>query len=182
METTDKLQEFFSDIVNVEYTANMETELDEIADDKKDNIEVLKNFYDAFAPLVEQAFKEMEKKEPEKTGEVCPDCGSDLVVRSGRYGEFVACGNYPTCKYVKKEAQEVTVVAKCPKCEHDIVARHTKKGKVFYGCSNYPKCKYATWYEPTGDICPNCKNLLVKKNNATKIGRASCRERVFRAV
>ncbi len=167
METTDKLQEFFSDIVNVEYTANMETELDEIADDKKDNIEVLRNFYDAFAPLVEQAFKEMEKKEPEKTGEVCPDCGSDLVVRSGRYGEFVACGNYPTCKYVKKEVQEVTVVAKCPKCEHDIVARHTKKGKVFYGCSNYPKCKYATWYEPTGDICPNCKNLLVKKNNAT---------------
>lgn len=163
-ETTDKLQEFFSDIVNVEYTANMETELDEIADDKKDNIEVLSKFYDEFAPLVEKAFKEMEKKEPEKTGEVCPECGSDLVVRSGRYGEFVACSNYPTCKYIKKEEKEVTSVAKCPKCEHDIVARRTKKGKTFYGCSNYPKCNYATWYEPTGDNCPQCKNLLVNKN------------------
>lgn len=163
-ETTDKLQEFFSGIVNVEYTANMETELDEIADDKKDNIEVLSKFYDEFAPLVEKAFKEMEKKEPEKTGEVCPECGSDLVIRSGKYGEFTACSNYPTCKYIKKEEKEVAVVAKCPKCEHDIVARHTKKGKTFYGCSNYPKCNYATWYEPTGETCPQCKNLLVNKN------------------
>lgn len=163
-ETTDKLQEFFSGIVNVEYTANMETELDEIADNKIDNITVLTKFYDEFAPLVEKAFSEMEKKEPEKTGEVCPDCGSELVVRNGRYGEFVACSNYPTCKYIKKEEKEIKVIAKCPKCEHDIVARHTKKGKVFYGCSNYPKCNYATWYEPTGETCPNCNNLLVNKN------------------
>jgi len=166
-ETTDKLQEFFSDIVNVEYTANMETELDEIADDKINNIEVLTKFYDEFAPLVEKAFKEMEKKEPEKTGEVCPECGSELVIRTGRFGEFVACSNYPTCKYIKKEEKEVKIIAKCPKCEHDIVARHTKKGKVFYGCSNYPKCNYATWYEPTGENCPNCNNLLVNKNKST---------------
>ncbi|MCM1052687.1 MAG: type I DNA topoisomerase [Ruminococcus sp.] len=164
IETTDKLQEFFSGIVNVEYTANMETELDEIADDKKDNIEVLTNFYQEFAPLVEKAFKEMEKKEPEKTGESCPLCGSDLVVRSGKYGEFVACSNYPNCNYVKKDEKETKSYGNCPKCEHEIVARHTKKGKVFYGCSNFPKCKYATWYEPTGEICPNCKNLLVTKN------------------
>lgn len=163
-ETTDKLQEFFSDIVNVEYTASMETELDEIADDKKNNIEVLRKFYDEFAPLVEKAFKEMEKKAPEKTGETCPECGSDLVVRSGKYGEFIACSNYPTCKYVKKEEKPVTAVAKCPKCEHDIVPRRTKKGKIFYGCSNFPKCTYATWYEPTGEICPQCKNILVNKN------------------
>ena len=165
-ETTDKLQEFFSNIVNVEYTANMETELDEIADHKINNIEVLQKFYDEFAPLVEKAFKEMEKKEPEKTGEICPECGSDLVVRKGKYGEFVACSNYPTCKYVKKEEKEVTVLAKCPKCSHDIIARKTKKGKIFYGCSNFPKCKYATWYEPTGEVCPNCGNLLVNKNKS----------------
>lgn len=163
-ETTDKLQEFFSGIVNVEYTANMETELDEIADAKKDNIEVLNEFYDEFAPLVDKAFKEMDKKEPEKTGETCPECGNELVVRNGRYGEFVACSNYPTCKYVKKDEEEIKVYAKCPKCEHDIVARHTKKRKIFYGCSNYPKCNYATWYEPTGEVCPNCKDLLVIKN------------------
>ena len=163
-ETTDKLQEFFSNIVNVEYTANMETELDEIADHKINNVEVLQKFYDEFSPLVDKAFKEMEKKEPVKTGEVCPECGSDLVVRKGKYGEFVACSNYPTCKYVKKEVKEVKSVAKCPKCGHDIIERKTKKGKAFYGCSNFPKCKYATWYEPTGGNCPNCQNLLVTKN------------------
>ena len=162
--TTDKLQEFFSNIVNVEYTANMETELDEIADHKINQIEVLDKFYQEFAPLVDKAFKEMEKKEPDKTGETCPECGSDLVVRKGKYGEFIACSNYPTCKYVKKEVKEVKALAKCPKCGHDIVERKTKKGKVFYGCSNFPKCDYATWYEPTGECCPNCKNLLVTKN------------------
>lgn len=162
--TTDKLQEFFSNIVNVEYTANMETELDEIADHKINQIEVLDKFYQEFAPLVDKAFKEMEKKEPDKTGETCPECGSDLVVRKGKYGEFVACSNYPTCKYVKKAVKEVKTLAKCPKCGHDIVERKTKKGKVFYGCSNFPKCDYATWYEPTGECCPNCKNLLVTKS------------------
>ena len=162
--TTDKLQEFFSDIVNVEYTANMENELDEIADAKIDNIKVMNEFYDAFAPLVEKAFKEMEKKEPDKTGELCPECGSDLVVRKGKYGEFIACSNYPTCKYVKKEEKEITSLAKCPKCGGDIIAKRTKKGKTFYGCGNFPKCNYASWYEPTGEICPNCKNLLVQKN------------------
>ena len=163
-ETTDKLQEFFSNIVNVEYTANMETELDEIADHKINNVEVLQKFYDEFSPLVDKAFKEMEKKEPVKTGEVCPECGSDLVVRKGKYGEFVACSNYPTCKYIKKDVKEVKSFAKCPKCGHDIIERKTKKGKVFYGCSNFPKCQYATWYEPTGETCPNCQNLLVMKN------------------
>ena len=163
-ETTDKLQEFFSNIVNVEYTANMETELDEIADHKINNVEVLQKFYDEFSPLVDKAFKEMEKKEPVKTGEVCPECGSDLVVRKGKYGEFVACSNYPTCKYIKKDVKEVKSLAKCPKCGHDIIERETKKGKVFYGCSNFPKCQYATWYEPTGETCPNCQNLLVMKN------------------
>lgn len=164
-ETTDKLQEFFSDIVNVEYTANMEQDLDEIAEAKKDNIAILNEFYNAFEPLVEKAFKEMEKKAPESTGETCPECGGDLVIRKGKYGEFVACSNYPTCKYVKKEKKEVTEVCKCPKCEKGmIVERKTKKGKLFYGCNNYPKCNYALWYKPTGEKCPNCGELIVDKN------------------
>ena len=164
-ETTDKLQEFFSGIVNVEYTANMEQDLDEIAEAKKDNIAVLHEFYDEFEPLVEKAFKEMEKKAPVSTGEVCPECGGDLVVRKGKYGEFVACSNYPTCKYIKKEKKEVTEVCKCPKCDKGmIVERKTKKGKIFYGCNNYPKCNYALWYKPTGEICPNCGELIVDKN------------------
>lgn len=164
-ETTDKLQEFFSDIVNVEYTANMEQDLDEIADAKKDNIKVLHEFYDEFEPLVEKAFKEMEKKAPVSTGETCPECGGDLVIRKGKYGEFVACSNYPTCKYIKKEKKEITEVCKCPKCDKGmIVERKTKKGKIFYGCNNYPKCNYALWYKPTGEICPKCGELIVDKN------------------
>ena len=164
-ETTDKLQEFFSGIVNVEYTANMEQDLDEIAEAKKDNIAVLHEFYDEFEPLVEKAFKEMEKKAPEATGETCPECGGDLVIRKGKYGEFVACSNYPTCKYIKKEKKEVNEVCKCPKCDKGmIVERKTKKGKIFYGCNNYPKCQYALWYKPTGEICPKCGELIVDKN------------------
>lgn len=164
-ETTDKLQEFFSDIVNVEYTANMEQDLDEIAEAKKDNVQVLHDFYDEFEPLVEKAFKEMEKKAPVSTGEICPECGGDLVIRKGKYGEFVACSNYPTCKYIKKEKKEATEVCKCPKCEKGmIVERKTKKGKIFYGCNNYPKCTYALWYKPTGEICPKCGELIVEKN------------------
>ena len=106
----------------------------------------------------------MEKKPAEETGEMCPECGSPLVIRKGKFGEFVACSNYPKCKYIKKEKKEVTVVCKCPKCGGDIVEKPTRKGKVFWGCSNYPKCKYASWYKPTGDKFDNCGDLLVNKN------------------
>ena len=168
METTDKLQEYFSDIINVKYTANMESDLDEIAEAKKDNIKVLHEFYDKFAPIMDDALKNMEKKAPVSTGELCPECNSDLVIRKGKYGEFVACSNYPTCKYIKKEekeVKEVKTVAECPKCHKDIVERKTKRGKIFYGCSGYPKCDYATWYRPTGEVCDKCGNLIVNKNN-----------------
>jgi len=168
IETTDKLQEFFSGIINVEYTANMENDLDKIAEDTEDNIKVLHKFYDSFEPLVKQAFGEMEKKGPEETGEICPDCGNPLVIRKGKYGEFVACSNYPECKYIKKEVKEVKEIVKCPKCNGMIIERTSKKGKVFYGCNNYPKCKTAAWDLPTGKICPNCGELLVNKNNAIK--------------
>ncbi len=168
IETTDKLQEYFSDIINVKYTAHMESDLDDIAEAKKDNIKVLHEFYDKFAPIMDDALKNMAKKAPTKIGEVCPECGNDLVVRKGKYGEFVACSNYPTCKYIKKdkkETEEVKIIAECPKCHKNIVERRTKKGKIFYGCSGYPKCDYATWYKPTGDVCPKCGNLMVSKNN-----------------
>lgn len=165
-ETTDKLQEFFSSIVNVKYTANMEKDLDEIAEGNEDYKKMLKEFYDNFAPLVDNAFKNMEKKKPEETGEKCPECGSPLVIRKGKYGQFTACSNYPTCKYIKKENKQIEkeIICKCPKCEGNIIVRKTKKGKEFYGCDNFPKCKYASWYKPTGDKCPKCNDLLVIKN------------------
>lgn len=168
IETTDKLQEFFSGIINVEYTANMEKDLDDIAEEKQDNIKVLHKFYDSFEPLVKKAFGEMEKKAPTETGEICPECGNPLVIRKGKFGEFVACSNYPTCKYVKKEEKQVKEITKCPECGGMIIERKSKRGKVFYGCSNFPKCKVATWDRPTGEICPKCGKLMVEKNNEIK--------------
>lgn len=165
IETTDKLQEFFSDIVNVEYTSAMETDLDKIAESEADNVKVLKDFYNKFEPCVEEAFDKMEKKEAEKTGEICPECGSDLVIRNGKYGKFTACSNYPTCKYIKKEERKMEELVDCPKCEGKIVEKRTRKGKFFYGCSNYPKCDFASWYKPTGEKCPKCENLLIEKKD-----------------
>ncbi len=172
IETTDKLQEGFSDIINVEYTANMETELDEIAEAKLNNIEVLKEFYNKFEPLVEDAFKNMEKKEAEQTGENCPDCGSPLVIRNGRYGEFVACSNYPECKFIKKEEVPILEICDCPNCDGKIVEKKSRKGKVFFGCNNYPKCKTAYWYKPVDRKCPECGEMLLEKSK--KIVCSSC--------
>jgi len=164
IETTDKLQEFFSGIINVKYTANMETDLDLIAEEKEDNLKVLHEFYDSFEPLVKKAFGEMEKKAAEQTGETCPECGSPLVIRKGKFGEFTACSNYPKCKYIKKEQREIKDICKCPKCGGTIIEKTSKRGKVFYGCNNYPKCDLAFWDKPTGEECPVCKSLLVEKS------------------
>ena len=164
---TDKLQEFFSSIINVNYTANMETQLDQIAENKLVWYEVLDKFYKDFEPLLNEAFKNMEKTALEETGEYCPNCNSPLVKRKGRYGEFVACSNYPTCKYIKKEERKIIEICDCPKCGGRIIEKKTKKGKIFYACNNYPKCNYALWDKPTGEICPKCGGLLVIKKKET---------------
>ncbi len=175
IDSTDKLQEFFSDLINVEYTKNMEEDLDKIADNHIDHIPILREFYDIFEPKVESAFHDMEKKAPLETGEVCPNCGSPMVVKSGKYGKFEACSNYPTCKYIKKPEKEEKVIVDCPICKvGKIVERKTKKGKIFYGCNNYPKCKTASWDLPTGDVCPNCGSLLVEKNDKIICSNKDC--------
>ena len=172
IETTDKLQEFFSDLINVEYTSDMEKELDEIADGDISSVQVLKSFWNLFEPRVKDAFTDMEKKAPEEVGEDCPLCGNPLVKRKGRYGEFVACSNYPECKYIKKEEVTQKEVCDCPNCDGKIVERKSRKGKIFYGCANYPKCKTAFWDMPIGKKCPECGEMLVTKNE--KIKCSSC--------
>ncbi|MCI5984462.1 MAG: type I DNA topoisomerase [Firmicutes bacterium] len=171
-EITDKLQEFFSHLINVKYTASMETNLDEIAEGKKNWVNVLKEFYDDFEPYVENAFKEMPKKEAEETGENCPECGSPLVYRKGKYGKFIACSNFPKCQYIKQEESAQEEVCDCPNCSGKIVKKRSKRGKIFYGCSNYPKCKTAFWDKPTGERCPKCSGLLLEKGK--KIYCGSC--------
>lgn len=170
IEITDKLQEFFKDIINVEYTKEMEDDLDKIAEGDLTWYKLLDRFYQDFEPKVEVAFKNMEKKAPTETGELCPNCNSPLVYKQSRYGKFIACSNYPECKYIKSEKQEKPVVEimNCPHCDGKIVEKTTRKGKIFYGCNNYPKCKTATWDKPTGELCPNCHELLVESKTGIK--------------
>lgn len=168
IEVTDKLQEYFSSIINVEYTANMEEDLDKIADGNIIWYNTLDEFYKKFEPLVEEAFKNMEKEAPEQTGEDCPECGSPLVIRKGRYGKFTACSNYPECKYIKQEKTEVKEICDCPNCDGKIIEKKSKRGKLFYGCDNYPTCKTAYWDMPIGENCPECGSMLVEKKKEIK--------------
>ena len=176
--TTDKLQEFFSDLINVKYTAKMEEDLDKIAEGNKVWYKLLESFWKDFEPDVKNAFDNMEKKEDEKTGEVCPNCGKPMVIKTGKFGKFEACSGYPDCKYIKpKEKKEVVEVCDCPKCGGKIVERTTKKGKIFYGCGNFPKCKVAVWDKPTGNLCPECHSLLVEKDNIIKCSACDYEEK-----
>lgn len=169
IQTTDKLQEFFKDIINVTYTKNMEDDLDKVALGNLVWNNLLDRFYQDFEPKVMEAFSKMEKNAPEETGETCPECGSPLVIRNGKYGKFTACSNYPECKYIKKEDnKEEKVIMKCPKCDGNIIERKTRKGKIFYGCSNYPTCKVATWDLPIEQSCPKCGGILVIKKDKIK--------------
>lgn len=168
--TSDKLTEYFDDVINVKYTASMEHELDDIAEGKDDYVAALSAFLNKFQPLLDNAYEKMEVLAPEKTGEKCPQCGHDLVIRKGRYGDFVACGNYPTCKYIKKEAVPVEETGEtCPKCGSKMIFKNGRFGR-FEACSNYPACKYikkkaTKKSEPvlTDEVCPNCGSPVVIK-------------------
>ena len=172
IETTDKLQEFFKDIINVDYTRDMEEDLDKIADGNLDYLTLLKRFYADFEPKVKDAFGHMEKKAAEQTGELCPKCGNPLVIKKSKYGEFVACSNYPECKYIKQDEKEKPrEIMPCPKCDGTIIEKKSRKGKKFYGCNNYPKCDFATWDEPINEYCPECNSILTKKGNTIKCSK-----------
>lgn len=169
--TDTKLQEFFNSIINVTYTADLEQHLDEIAAGERDNVNEVRTFYQQFEPLLMEAYEKMEKKELERTGEMCPDCESELVYRVGRFGKFISCVNFPTCRYTKGENDdELSSDEVCPKCGAKLV---TKKGRygAFLACSNYPECKYIKSNKvkeepkPTGEMCPDCGSELVERKS-----------------
>lgn len=172
--TTKKLDEFFSSIINVKYTANMEKELDLIAEGKLTKIESLNSFYPPFMELLEKAKTNMEKIAPVKVGRACPECGNDLVIRKSRYGEFIACSNYPNCKYSEKLEKENPDTTNdpidygiCPQCGNKLVSKIGRYGK-FIACGNYPECKYILKKEKkpaveTGEMCPECGSPLVER-------------------
>ncbi len=175
--TIEKLEAYFKRIISVDYTAKMESILDDIAQDEADQTAVVKEFYHAFMPLVDKANQEMEKIAPKTTGETCPKCGSEMVYRQSRYGTFEACSAYPKCKYIKpeegqKETEKTDIT--CPKCKKGkIVERVAKRGKnkgnTFYACDNFPKCKNILRGTPTGDKCKDCDDLMVELSDGSVV-------------
>ena len=167
--TTHKLDEFFKDIINVKYTANMEKQLDEIAEGELDKVKSLHEFYDQFIKLLDNAKENMEKIQPVKTGRICPQCGNELVIRKGRYGDFISCSNYPECKYHESIGDENNTndFGTCPQCGSKLVEKMGRFGK-FVACSNYPQCKYIVKKEKeapveVGRSCPQCGSALVER-------------------
>lgn len=160
----DLIVEYFPQIVNVQFTADMETDLDKIADGYEKWRDVVRKFYDPFAVELEKAEKEMEKIQikDEPAGFDCKLCGSPMVIKMGRYGKFYACSNFPDCRNTEPIVKEIGV--KCPKChEGEIIERKTKKNRLFYGCNRYPDCDFVSWDKPIGKDCPVCGHYLVEK-------------------
>ena len=168
--TTKLLKEHFPKIVNVKYTAHMEDSLDAIDRGDEDYIRMLHAFYDDFEGTLSKAKADMQgvkiKLEEDVTDIPCEKCGRMMVVKTGRFGKFLACPGYPECKSTKPFITKTTAL--CPKCGGEVVERRSKKGKVFYGCANWPKCDFVTWDKPTDEKCPKCSNSLFKTGASVK--------------
>ncbi|EHQ74826.1 DNA topoisomerase I [Staphylococcus epidermidis VCU057] len=173
----EQVKEYFPEIIDVEFTVNMETLLDKIAEGDMNWRKVIGDFYNSFKQDVERAESEMEKIEikDEPAGEDCEVCGSPMVIKMGRYGKFMACSNFPDCRNTKAIVKTIGVT--CPKCnEGDVVERKSKKNRIFYGCSRYPECDFISWDKPVGRDCPKCHHYLVnkKKGKSSQVVCSNC--------
>jgi DNA topoisomerase-1 len=162
MVINDLLNQYFASIIAVDFTAHMETELDKVAEENKDWVGVIREFYAPFESMVSHAVNNMEKMRPpeEATGENCPNCGKPIVVKYGRYGKFHACSGYPECKFTQPFQKKIGV--RCPECSSEMVEKISKTNRVFYGCSAYPQCKctFSGYMRPMAEPCPRCGSLL----------------------
>lgn len=165
MITTDIMKKYFSDIVDVDFTADMEEKLDAVEDGGREWEQVLRDFYPTFADnlkVAEELIANVKIKD-EESDIVCEKCGRKMVYKLSKFGKFLACPGYPECKNTKAIRYETGV--KCPKCEGEILIKKTRKGRAYYGCENYPKCDFMSWDEPVkGEKCPDCGSILLKKN------------------
>ena len=171
----DLLVKHFPSVLDIAFTAEMETKLDDVAEGKEDWVAMMRSFYGPFAESLEKAGEEMEKVkiEPKLAGIDCPNCGKPMVVRSSRFGEFVGCSDYPECKtIVRPEAEKIDVP--CPKCGGEIVQKRSRKGAIFYGCKEYPKCDFVAWGKPTGENCPTCGSPVVENTYRGRVIGVKC--------
>jgi DNA topoisomerase-1 len=174
----DLLGQYFPDIVDIQFTARMENALDEIADEKRAWVGVVQDFYAPFQYSLEKAAEAARVKLPEQVvEEACPKCGKPLVVKTGRFGKFLACSGYPECKFTK--SFQIRLGVKCPECGSELVERVNKKKRTFYGCSNYPNCDFATNFKPLPQPCPKCGSLLtVYKEKQTRCVKCNYRGKI----
>ncbi len=170
----DLLTENFADILEVEFTARMEEELDQVEEGGREWRNVVRDFYQPFSTDLEKAMTMVEKIEikDEEAGKDCPQCGRPMLIKHGRFGKFLACSGFPDCRHTESINEDVGV--SCPFCEGTIVALRSKKGRRFYGCSNYPECKMRSWNKPTGEKCPRCGDAMVEKVSKSKADEVVC--------
>ena len=164
----DLMEEYFKDIVDAGFTANMENRLDDVEVGSQKWKDLISEFYGPFKKELDIADSAIEKivVEDVPTGELCELCGKPMVIKAGRFGDFIACSGYPECKNTKPIIK--TIGVKCPNCGKDIVARKSKRGRLFYGCSGYPECKTVFWNKPTDKRCPECNSILLEKKTKNK--------------
>jgi DNA topoisomerase I len=164
VQVNDLMVQYFPDIVDFQFTARMEEDLDMISNGQAEWAEVMHEFYHPFAEDLKKAQAEMPvtKSEPEKIGRICPEDGGELVIRYGRFGKFISCANFPTCRYTEPWLEKIGI--RCPKDGGELVERKTRKGRTFYGCENYPNCDFTSWKRPIKQPCPKCGGLLVIAN------------------
>lgn len=165
---TELMKQYFKSIVDIEFTANMETELDEVEEGDKDWVTILREFYGPFEKTLETAEKAMEKITiaDEESDVVCEKCGRKMVYKMGRYGKFLACPGFPECRNTK--AIVVDTGAQCPKCSGRVLEKKSQKGKKYFGCEFNPKCDFVTWDQPTKEHCPKCGGSLFEKKMGKK--------------
>ena len=165
----DIVKNNFGDIINVDFTANMENKLDEIEEGKVEWKDILREFYPPFEDMINQAYEKIEhiEIEDEKTDIICEKCGANMVIKYGKYGKFLACPNFPNCSNAKPFFEEAGV--NCPECNGKVLIKKTKKGRKFYGCENNPECEFISWNKPTGEKCPKCNSFLIEKGTKNKI-------------
>lgn len=174
----DLMKEYFPEIIDVDFTAEMEKRLDQIEEGSLDRVKVLADFYRPFEQRLRVADQEIKKVElaPEESTETCPLCGKVLVYKHGRFGRFLACPGFPDCRYTKNISREIGV--SCPVDGGQLVERRSKKGRIFYGCNNYPRCRFAVWDKPLPEKCPLCGSLMVqsssRKNPVKRCSQKEC--------